>query len=189
MKIWFTNELSRFNTVKRLGKVTLRALTFIRANFSFRSDDALMLETSAFQIFHGGNLTFINSFDKTKFSFERLSFFLEGSTLRHDQASNKTFCLIYRIPLSVRNNFKIPVIVFYGIPRRLVFLQLNTAPLVTSKSNTNQNTTRTTHNDSVRQQVLLATKGTDSLIHPMDDDSHRYGYGFPKARFSVNYIV
>ena len=26
-----------------------------------------MLETSAFQIFHGGNFTFINSFDKTKF--------------------------------------------------------------------------------------------------------------------------
>ena len=28
-----------------------------------------MLKTSAFQIFHGGNSTFINSFDKTKFSF------------------------------------------------------------------------------------------------------------------------
>ena len=69
----------------------------------------------------------------------------------------------------------------FGLARRLLFLQLNTAPLVspiveqkttpgdtvreenvTSKNNTNQNTTRTTHNDSVRQQVLLATKGTDS---------------------------
>ena len=32
-----------------------------------RSDEGLTLETSAFQIFHGGNSTFINSFDKTKF--------------------------------------------------------------------------------------------------------------------------
>ena len=31
-----------------------------------RSDEGLTLETSAFQIFHGGNSTFINSFDKTK---------------------------------------------------------------------------------------------------------------------------
>ena len=31
-----------------------------------RSDEGLTLETSAFQIFHGGNFTFINSFDKTK---------------------------------------------------------------------------------------------------------------------------
>ena len=76
----------------------------------------------------------------------------------------------------------------FGLARRLLFLQLNTAPLVspiveqkttpgdtvreknvTSKNNTNQNTTRTTHNDSVRQQVLLMAKGTYSLIHPMDD--------------------
>ena len=33
------------------------------------SDEGLRLETSAFQIFHGGNFTFINSFDKTKFVF------------------------------------------------------------------------------------------------------------------------
>ena len=32
------------------------------------SDEGLTLETSAFQIFHGGNSTFINSSDKTKFS-------------------------------------------------------------------------------------------------------------------------
>ena len=31
-----------------------------------RSDEGLTLETSAFQIFHGDNSTFINSFDKTK---------------------------------------------------------------------------------------------------------------------------
>ena len=30
-------------------------------------DKELTLETSAFQIFQGGNSTFINSFDKTKF--------------------------------------------------------------------------------------------------------------------------
>ena len=35
---------------------------FVRAN-----DEALTLETSAFQILHGGNSIFINSFDKTKF--------------------------------------------------------------------------------------------------------------------------
>ena len=34
---------------------------------ALRSDEGLTLETSAFQIFHGGNSTFINSFDKTKF--------------------------------------------------------------------------------------------------------------------------
>ena len=34
-----------------------------------RADEGLTLETSAFQIFHGGNLTVINSFAKTKFSF------------------------------------------------------------------------------------------------------------------------
>jgi len=34
-----------------------------------RSDEGLTLETSAFQIFHGGNWTFINTFDKTKFLF------------------------------------------------------------------------------------------------------------------------
>ena len=38
-----------------------------------RSDEGLTLETSAFQIFHGGNFTFINSFDKTKFLFQQRS--------------------------------------------------------------------------------------------------------------------
>ena len=33
-----------------------------------RSDEGLTLETSSFRIFHGSNSTFINSFDKTKFS-------------------------------------------------------------------------------------------------------------------------
>ena len=35
---------------------------------AIRSDEGLTLETSAFQFFNGGNSTFINSFDKTKFS-------------------------------------------------------------------------------------------------------------------------
>ena len=35
--------------------------------FAIRSDEGLTPETLAFQIFHGGNSTFINSFDKTKF--------------------------------------------------------------------------------------------------------------------------
>ena len=38
-------------------------------NSSIRSDEGLMLETSAFLNFHGGNSTFTNLFDKTKFLF------------------------------------------------------------------------------------------------------------------------
>ena len=38
-------------------------------NSSIRSDEGLTLETSAFQIFHGDNSNFINSFDKTKVLF------------------------------------------------------------------------------------------------------------------------
>ena len=41
----------------------------IAENFEVYENDILTLETSAFRIFHGGNLTFINSFDKTKFLF------------------------------------------------------------------------------------------------------------------------
>ena len=37
---------------------------------SIRSDEGLTLETSAFLNFHGGNSTFINSFDETKFLLE-----------------------------------------------------------------------------------------------------------------------
>ena len=37
-------------------------------NSSSLSDEGLTLETSAFQIIHGGISTFINTFDKTKFS-------------------------------------------------------------------------------------------------------------------------
>ena len=37
-------------------------------NSSIRYDEGLTLETSSFQIFHGGNSNFINSFDETKFS-------------------------------------------------------------------------------------------------------------------------
>ena len=38
-------------------------------NSSIRSDEGLRLETSPFQILHVGNLTFINTFDKTKFDY------------------------------------------------------------------------------------------------------------------------
>ena len=40
---------------------------------SIRSDERLTLETSVFLNFHGGNSTFINSFDKTKFLFDSLT--------------------------------------------------------------------------------------------------------------------
>ena len=41
---------------------------FVSVFFVLRSDEGLSLETSAFQIFHGGNSTFFNSFHKTNFS-------------------------------------------------------------------------------------------------------------------------
>ena len=47
----------KFGFIKRVDKGEIR------------SDERRRLETSAFQIFHGGNFTFINSFDKTKFVF------------------------------------------------------------------------------------------------------------------------
>ena len=46
----------------------LRSVKFVVRSLG-RSDEGLTLETSAFQISQGGNSTFINSFDKTKFLF------------------------------------------------------------------------------------------------------------------------
>ena len=58
------NELRKVNYHReRFKELTFRPLTL-----RIRSDKGLTLETSAFQIFYGGNSTFINSFDKTKFS-------------------------------------------------------------------------------------------------------------------------
>ena len=37
-----------------------------------------MIETSVFQIFHGGNLTFVNLFDKTEFSTFLLAYTITG---------------------------------------------------------------------------------------------------------------
>ena len=58
------------------GTVVLRRWERSKQKFGFikrvdkeRQSEGLTLETSAFQIFHGGNFTFINSFDKTKFLF------------------------------------------------------------------------------------------------------------------------
>ena len=52
-------------------KLNFLALSYqcLLSVLKFRSDEGLTLETSAFQIFHGGNFTFINSFDKTKVFF------------------------------------------------------------------------------------------------------------------------
>ena len=47
------------------------------------SDEGLTLEKSAFQIFHGGNFTFINSFDKTKFLFRFIC--------RHDRDGKRLY--------------------------------------------------------------------------------------------------
>ena len=40
---------------------------FMKQSAYIRSDEGLTLETSAFRVNHGGNSTFIISFDKTKF--------------------------------------------------------------------------------------------------------------------------
>ena len=42
----------------------------VLSNVLIRSDEGLTLETSGFQIVHGGNSTFINTFDKTKVTYE-----------------------------------------------------------------------------------------------------------------------
>ena len=62
----FKNDWHRF----KLSKITWNET---KCSFIKRLDKAgslwqgLPLETEAFRIFHGGNSTFINSFDKTKF--------------------------------------------------------------------------------------------------------------------------
>ena len=53
-----------------------------------RSDKRLTLETSAFQIFHRGNSTFINSFHKTKF------FFHSSTDVDHSFSRNKKSTLM-----------------------------------------------------------------------------------------------
>ena len=55
----------------KLSQITLMKQYIVLSNelTKVRSDKGLTLETLAFRIFHGGNSTFINSFDKTKFLF------------------------------------------------------------------------------------------------------------------------
>ena len=60
-----------------------RIKTNITHNSSIRSDEGLTLETSAFQIVHGGNSTLTNTFDKTKFSCFTLSPTQHHSFLRN----------------------------------------------------------------------------------------------------------
>ena len=65
----FSVALAHFHSSKQEGE-RKRADEMVSDSIIFiRSDEGLTLETSAFQIFHGGNSTFINSFDKTKFLF------------------------------------------------------------------------------------------------------------------------
>ena len=78
---------------------------------------------------------------------------------------------IWETPLSWRAKYFLPVSVRVSKARLLKLPVVEGTPTrvdtagekkVTSKNNTSQNTTRTTHNNSVRQQVLLPTKETDS---------------------------
>ena len=70
MKIWFYQKSSsRSNQHRgRFRKLTFRELALYHCKGRSRSDEELTLKTSAFQIFHSGNLIFINSFHKTEFS-------------------------------------------------------------------------------------------------------------------------
>ena len=76
VEIWFYQMSERFEM-----------LTFRALNPSIiRSDQGLTFETSAFHIFHGrGNSTFINSFDKTKFSCFTLPSMQHYSFLRNQK--------------------------------------------------------------------------------------------------------
>ena len=56
-------DKDRITTMKDFESWLFEALPFVRAN-----DQGLTLETLAFQIFLGGNSTWTNLFDKTKFS-------------------------------------------------------------------------------------------------------------------------
>ena len=64
----------KFDFIKRVhkGRITtlkeLKIWHFERQPLVIRSNEGLTLETSAFQIFHGSNSTFIDSFDKNKFT-------------------------------------------------------------------------------------------------------------------------
>ena len=58
-----------FRTSRRLLFNVVLSVSPSSERMTKGSDEGLMLETSAFQIFHGGNSTFINPFHKTKFLF------------------------------------------------------------------------------------------------------------------------
>ena len=61
--------LSRVTLFPPMAKLLhIRIKTNNTHNSSIRSGEGLTLETSAFQIVHGGNSTLINMFDKTNFS-------------------------------------------------------------------------------------------------------------------------
>ena len=68
-----------------------------------RSEKGLTLETLAFQIFHGGNSTFINSFDKTIFLFHSstgvVPQFLEKQEIHFDE----TFSSVSRFENSIHH--------------------------------------------------------------------------------------
>ena len=76
-------------------------------NRHIRSDEGLTLETSAFQIRHGGNSTFINSFDKTKFLFTYHNH-------RHDN-SHKKMVDHFRLVMMM-SVISFSVIMLFGMP-------------------------------------------------------------------------
>ena len=71
-----------------------------------RSDEGLTLETSAFQIVHGGYSTFINSFDKINFSFVYLPYvnvlhFLDKDDRKSSKRRNLS-ALVFLINLTTK---------------------------------------------------------------------------------------
>lgn len=79
-----------------------------------RSEEGLKLETSAFQICHGGNSTFFNSFDKTK-----LSYFTLPPTQHDSFFRNYKFEFLFS--LVKRNYFSHSNLAFLSLLLSLVF--------------------------------------------------------------------
>ena len=70
-----------------------------------RSEKGLTLETLAFQIFHGSNLTFINSFDKTKFVFHSSTDVVPQFLEKQEKHFDETFSSVgHALKIAERNS-------------------------------------------------------------------------------------
>ena len=93
-------------------------------NRHIRSDEGLTPETLAFQILHGGNSTFINSFDKTKFLFTYHNH-------RHYN-SHKKMVDHFRLVMMM-SVISVSVIMLFGMPATFLWLRICFLSLMGSK--------------------------------------------------------